>query len=480
MKPFMFFLFIYVATALPGQATLDRVVSDFAAASAFRHATVGVSVRSIGSGRELADRNAELSLIPASTQKLLTTAAAMDILGADYRFRTRLVAGGDINAGTLSGDLYIIGGGDPTLGSSYMEGVPDLEAVLDGWVAAVRKRGIRRITGAIVGDGSYYGTAGTGRGWPWADLGNYYGAGVHGLNLNENAYELIFSQRPAEGSTPPVSGTEPEIPELAFINELRSGPSGSGDNAYIFGAPYNYTHYIRGTIPRGSGRFRIRGAVPDPPLLAAQLLRKKLVAAGISVDEPATSDRLFAGRLREGEQLLETKSPTLAEIAERTNMRSVNLYAEALLREVNKSAGTPLHELGSTDAIVDWLDSRNLPTESVRLRDGSGLDPRNFFSPSFMTAFLVDRAGEDDWLETIPVAGRSGSLRNTLRGTAAEGRVRAKSGTVNAVRAYAGYVDRPDGERLAFSVVVNNYSSSSRGVSQLLYAFMRDLVTAKL
>ena len=480
MKPLVLLLSLIPAIALNGQTGLERVVSDFAAASAFRHATVGVSVRSVDSGQELAGRNAELSLIPASTQKLLTTAAAMDILGADYRFRTRLVAGGDINAGTLSGDLYIIGGGDPTLGSPYMDGAQDLDAVLNAWVAAVRKRGIRRITGAIVGDGSYYGTAGTGRGWPWADLGNYYGAGVHGLNLNENAYELFFSQRPAEGSTPPVSGTEPEIPELTFINELRSGPTGSGDNAYIFGAPYNYTHYIRGTIPRGSSRFRIRGAIPDPPLLAAQLLRKKLTEAGITVEELATCDRLFPGEVREGEQLLESLSPTLAEIAERTNMRRVNLYAEALLREVNKSKGRPLHALDDTDAIVDWLDSRDLPTESVRLRDGSGLDPRNFFSPAFMTAFLVDRAGEDAWLETIPVAGRSGSLRNTLRGTAAEGRVRAKSGTVNAVRAYAGYVERPDGERLAFSVVVNNYANSSRGVSQLLYAFMRDLVTAKL
>ncbi|PPK87409.1 D-alanyl-D-alanine carboxypeptidase/D-alanyl-D-alanine-endopeptidase (penicillin-binding protein 4) [Neolewinella xylanilytica] len=480
MKVSYLFFLLLLHTGLAAQLTLERVIDDFVTSPALEHATVGIAVREVASGRQIAGRNAELSLIPASTQKLLTTAAAMDLLGADYRFRTRLVAGGDIDAGTLTGDLFIIGGGDPTLGSPYMDGVADLETVLENWVAAIQERGIRRITGAIVGDGSYYGTAGTGRGWPWSDLGNYYGAGVHGLNLNENAYYLSFTQRPAQGSTPPVSGTDPAIPGLRFINELRSGPANSGDNAYIFGAPYNYDHYVRGTIPRGSGQFRIRGAIPDPPLLAAQLLREKLTKAGIRVDEPATCRRLFAGTIRNGEQLLETFSPTLAEIADRTNMRSVNLYAEGLLREMNKAAGTPAHELDDTDVIVDWLEKRGLPTSSVRLRDGSGLDPRNFFSPSFMTAFLVDRAGAERWLETIPVAGRSGSLRNTLRGTAAEGRVRAKSGTVNAVRAYAGYVDRPDGQRLAFSVVVNNYSNSSLGVSQLLYGLMRDLVTARL
>ncbi|MGB3798711.1 MAG: D-alanyl-D-alanine carboxypeptidase/D-alanyl-D-alanine-endopeptidase [Lewinella sp.] len=473
-------ILLVCSAGLKAQATLDRVIQDFAAASAFRHATVGIAVREVSSGDQLAGYNAELSLIPASTQKLLTTAAAMDILGADYRFRTQLVAGGEVNAGTLSGDLYLIGGGDPTLGSPYMDGVAGLDAVLDNWVTAIQKRGIQRITGAIVGDGSYYDTAGTGRGWPWADLGNYYGAGVHGLNIHENAYHLHFNQRSTEGSTPPVSGTEPEIPGLHFINELRSGPTGSGDNAYIFGAPYNYNHYIRGTIPRGSGRFSIRGAIPDPPLLAAQLLRQKLTAAGIQVDEMATSDRQFEGTIRPGDVLMESFSPPLGEIADRTNMRSVNLYAEGMLREINKKQGMPAHELASTDAVTEWLESRGLPMGSVRLRDGSGLDARNFFSPSFMTAFLVDRAGEKRWLETIPVAGRSGSLRNTLRGTAAEGRVRAKSGTVNAVRAYAGYVERPDGQRLAFSVVVNNYSNSSRGVSQLLYGFMRDLVTARL
>ena len=471
---------LLLSLLLPAQASLDNVLHNFTTDAAFAHATVGVSVRDVSSGEELSGFQSDRSLIPASTQKLITTAAAMDLLGPDHRFRTRLVAGGSVNAGTLSGDLYLIGGGDPTLGSPYMDGVEDLEALLDAWVGAIRQRGIRHVTGTIVGDGSHYGTDGTGRGWPWSDLGNYYGAGVHGLNINENAYYLTFRQRPTEGSRPVIAGTDPKIDGLTFHNELRSGPTGSGDNAYIFGAPYNYEHYVRGTIPRGSGEFRIRGSLPDPPLQAARMLRDRLAAAGIRVDQEPVSHRTFTGSIREGELLKEIRSPELAEIAERTNMRSVNLYAETLLREMNVAAGRPAEEHADTDVVLRWLRSRGLNVASVRLRDGSGLDPRNFFSPAFMTAFLVDQADEDAWLRTIPVAGRSGSLRNTLRGTVAEGRVRAKSGTINAARAYAGYVDRPDGRRLAFSVVVNNYSSGSRGVSQLLYGFMRDLVTAKL
>ena len=468
------------AVMVSAQPSLDHVIREFSAESAFAHATVGISVRDVGSGQELGSYQSERSLIPASTQKLITTAAAMDLLGADHRFRTRLVAGGSVNAGTLTGDLYLMGGGDPTLGSPYMDGVDDLDAVLDEWVNAIRKRGIRRVTGTIVGDGSRYGTDGTGRGWPWSDLGNYYGAGVHGLNINENAYYLNFRQRPTEGSRPPIAGTDPKIDGLTFRNELRSGPANSGDNAYIFGAPYNYVHYVRGTIPRGSGSFRIRGSLPDPPLQAATLLCDRLTAAGIRVEQEPVSHRTFRGTIGQGEVLQEIWSPELADIAERTNMRSVNLYAEALLREMNVAAGRPAEEHADTDVVLRWLRSRGLNVASVRLRDGSGLDPRNFFSPAFMTAFLVDRADEKAWLRTIPVAGRSGSLRNTLRGTVAEGRVRAKSGTINAARAYAGYVERPDGRRLAFNVVVNNYASGSAGVSQLLYAFMRDLVTAKL
>ena len=474
-------LFVLLSSGLTAQRALQQVVTDFAETTVLRHALVGVDVRDVGSGRQLASYNADVSCIPASTQKLITTGIAMDVLGSDYRFATRLVAGGAVSDGQLSGDLYIVGGGDPTLGSDEMDGALPLAAVVDRWVAAVRGRGITRISGAVVGDGSAYGTDGTPRGWAWSDLGNYYGAGAYGLNLHENSYALTFAQRPREGSTPPVIATEPRVPGLTFHNELRSGPRGSGDQAYIFGAPFNSEYFIRGSIPAGTGSFRIRGSIPDPALLAAQLLTDRLEAAGVEVAGVAASHRsvsVAAGA--EGDVLDEQFSPYLSEIVDRTNMRSVNLYAEALLREINRRSGAEPAELSDTEPVVDWLDRHGLPTEGVNLRDGSGLDGRNFFPPAFLTAFLVDRYGDERWRESLPVAGRSGSLRNVLRGSVAEGRVSGKSGTINAVRCYAGYVERPDGRRLAYSIAVNNHTLPGSQVSSLIYGLMRDLCTAGL
>ncbi|THH37914.1 D-alanyl-D-alanine carboxypeptidase/D-alanyl-D-alanine endopeptidase [Neolewinella litorea] len=464
---------------LSAQRSVQQLVADFAGTQVLGKALVAVDIRSVVDGRQLASHNAGVACIPASTQKLITTAAAMDLLGADYRFQTRLIASGPVTEGTLRGNLYIVGGGDPTLGSERMDGADELEAVVEQWAAAVRKRGITRITGAVVGDGSRYGTDGTGRGWPWADLGNYYGAGAYGLNVNENSYEITFSQRPEVGSTPPVLRTEPVVPGLEFTNELRSGPRGSGDQAYIYGAPFNHHHFIRGSIPAGTGSFRIRGSLPDPAMLAAQLLNQRLETDGVSIIGPPAT-HLTLGGYTVGEMLDEQYSPHLSEIVDRTNLQSVNLYAESLLREINKVNGQPVEELSSTDVLVDWLGSQGLDTEGVNLRDGSGLDPRNFFSPAFMTAFLVSQAGAERWIESIPLAGRTGSLRNVLRGTVAEGRVRGKSGTVNAVRTYAGYVDRPDGRRLAYSIAVNNHDLRSSVVNRLIYDLMRDLCTASL
>ncbi len=465
--------------SLTGQTGVQDVVDKFAGTQVLAHSWRAVDVRDASTGERVASYQPELACIPASTQKLLTTAVAMDVLGPDYRFETKLIAGGAVDNGALRGNLYVVGGGDPSLGSNMMDGVPGVEAVLDRWVAAVQQRGIRRITGAVVGDGSYLGTDGAGRGWPWADLGNYYGAGAYGLNFNENSYTLSFAQRPQEGSTPPVLSTDPVVPGLTFTNELRSGPRGSGDQAYIFGSPFTYDYFIRGSIPVGTGRFRIRGSVPDPPLWVAQLLTTALRAAGIEVVQPPTT-HLVVGPLAAdtGELLVTSQSPPLAELVDRTNLTSNNLFAEALLREVYRVRGGGEQEL--TEVIVDWLEEHGITTDGLQLQDGSGLSPRNYFPPALMTALLVNRAGEARWRRSIPLAGRTGSMRNVLKGTVAEGRVWGKSGTIDGVRAYAGYVERPDGRRLVYHIAVNNHTLRGTELNPLIYGLMRDLCTAGL
>lgn len=459
---------------MTAQATFQDRIRDFVRDPELAGAQISISVVETSTGRQVGAHQAQLNCIPASVQKLITTAAAMDILGPDHRFRTQLIITGNLTkAGVLEGDVYLVGGGDPALGSPYLDGVPGLDALLDRWRERLRAAGITRINGRVIGDGSYFGTDAAPGGWPWSDLGNYYGSGAYGLNLHENFYFLDLLQRGQLGAIPPVQRTRPEVPGLKLTNELRSGPRGSGDQAYIYGAPFGYDNYVRGTIPVGSGRFTIKGGLPDPPLFAAQALCRHLEAGGIPVAKPAASDReLGGGRTVPGRVIDTYESPSLSELVDRTNLRSLNLYAEVLLREMNKSRGLEPHELASTEVLTSWLAAAGLPITNIRLEDGSGLATRNFFSAEFMTAFLRHQAGAARWRSSIPLAGRTGSMASSLKKTAAEGKLWAKSGSLGAVRTYAGYATRPDGEELAFAIMVNNFTIESKDVRDKMHQLM--------
>lgn len=464
---------LFTVLSLFAQPDYQQLVRDMVRDPALAGAHLSVSIVDVTDGRQLGAHQASISAIPASVQKLVTTAAALDLLGPDHRFTTRLLITGPVEAGILRGNVIILGGGDPSLGSPYLKDVPGLTATLDRWRQRLRKAGISRIEGRVIGDGSYYGSGNTPAPWPWSDIGNYYGAGVYGLNFHENFYFLDLVQRGRVGATPAIRQTRPAVPALRLNNELRSGPADSGDQAYIYGAPYGYDNYVRGTIPIGSGRFTIKGAIPDPPLFAAQALQQHLKAGGILVSLPAESHRsVGTGRYANGTVIDRYDSPPLVNLIDRTNLRSNNLYAETLLLEMNKSRGAADHELPSTDLLLDWITSSGLSTTGVQLEDGSGLGTRNFFSAQFMTDFLRHQADNSRWRQSIPLAGRTGSMRGFLKNTAATGRLWAKSGSLGAVRCYAGYVDRPDGQQLAFAIMVNNFTLESKELRQRLLTVM--------
>jgi D-alanyl-D-alanine carboxypeptidase/D-alanyl-D-alanine-endopeptidase (penicillin-binding protein 4) len=471
-------LFLTICFSFPvlSQRSMGQAVRAFALDEELVGAVVAIDVVDVSTGQRLAAHQPDLALIPASTQKLITTAVAMDVLGPNHTFRTRLLARGTLEEGVLTGDIIIEGGGDPTLGSPYQEGVLKLSALLDRWVDKIRIAGITEIRGRIIGDGSYFGTDGTAPGWPWADLGNYYGAGAYGLNVHENFYFLDLLQRSKVGDRPGIQRLRPDVPGLSLLNELHSGPRGSGDQAYIYGAPYGYDNHIRGTIPVGTGTFTIKGAIPEPALFVAQLLRSSLANEGISVRLPAASSRQLGTSEVEGAQVLdEYKSPGVSAIVDRTNLRSNNLYAETLLRAINKERGQEVALLADTELVYDWLESQGLSTKGLQLQDGSGLATRNFFSPEFMTAFLRTQAGNTRWRKSIPLAGETGSMSSYLKGTVAQGRLWAKSGSLGAVRTYAGYIRKADGKDIAFCIMVNNHTLEGRPLRNKMLALMEEI-----
>ena len=464
------------------QKDWQAMVNSWADDAYFTHASVGVALADASNGRLLAHHHGGKSLIPASNLKLLTTATALSVLGADYRFETEIAYSGYVDAqGILQGDLYIVGGGDPTLGSPDMADTPSWQQLLERFRLAIQQAGIRSVSGRVVADDLIFSSAANGSHWQWLDMGNYYGCGAFGLNLHDNLYYLRFRQQSSLGAIPPVSAIEPNIPGLQFHNEVESAARGSGDNAYIYGAPYSYQRFLRGTIPVGSGLFTIKGSIPDPPLFAAQQLQAELERVGIVCSRPPASLRHLprAEQQRARTNLYTHRSPSLAAIAKRTNEESVNLYAEVLLRAIGWAKQGEGSATAGLEAVYAYWQEQGVPTAGVQLYDGSGMAPRNVMPAAFfcklLSAMYQNEAVRPSFWESLPVAGRSGSLKNSLRGTAAEGRLRAKSGSLEQVRAYSGYVSRRDGQVLAFSILLNNYEGSGGVARRKLLELMAQL-----
>ena len=353
---FLFFLTKVGQSQNVLEQAIERLVND----PAVRHAGLGVAVLDVKTGQTLGSYQAQQSLTPASSLKVVTTASALGILGADFRFKTELQYDGAIDSeGTLNGNVYIKGYGDPTLGSDHFAKAVPLEKVLQMWVDALRQIGVKKINGRLVGDASYFETAVNGRTWLWEDLGNYYASGAWGLNIHENRYFIKFQQSQKLGSTPKVVSTQPNIPNLLLLNEVESAERGSGDNAYIFGAPFSYTRFIRGTIPVGSKLFTIKGSIPDPPFFAAHLLLNTLEAAGITTSKLATSqfelDRLGVAKTKRA-TIHTHRSPTLRDIVKETNLKSVNLYCEAMLKLIGDKAKGERSTAAGVEAIPSFLE----------------------------------------------------------------------------------------------------------------------------
>lgn len=436
---------------------LDILVAD----TSLRHAAIAYSVVDIESGEVLLDHEGERNMTPASLLKVVTTAAAIELLGSTYTFTTSIGYKGTIDksTGTLSGDIVILGGGDPTLGSPrFQEHYGD---IIGTWVNAIGEAGIREISGRIVADDSYYDYEPTPSKWPWEDIGNYYGAGVYGISFQDNAYTIAF-RTSTEGSHPLVKNVTPEELDLHLENRLIA--SGSIDRGYIYAAPYSTHGWITGSIPTNRADFRLRGSVTDPPKLLSTILNKNLLESGISTNGLPTSRRLM------GEQAVgvyddiviinSITSPPLREIIKTMNHESVNLYAEHLLKECGKRS----FGYGSSDngirAIGQFLTRVGVDIDHLSLVDGSGLSPFNSITVNDITALLryMSSSGREfsSYFDSFPRAGVDGTLSNKFRGSLFSS-VRAKSGTMDGVRGYAGYMTTASGKRVAFCLVINKY-----------------------
>ncbi len=449
---------------------LAELMTTFQQREGLRHAMLGAYVKELDSDSVWLDYNSQWGMATGSTMKAITTATALTYLGADFKFETKLAHSGKVEAGVLKGDLYIIGGGDPTLG------IDNLTSVWQRWHQALRSAGIKAIEGNIIGDASIFEPYLLPRTWIWEDLGNYYGAGACGLNIHENYYSLHLKTS-SPGRATQVRYTQPKVEGLSFTNELVSGPAGSGDEGYIFGAPFTYQRVLRGSIPPNRSDFVLKGALPDPALQTAQWFKAYLDKQGVSSGE---AQGIYRDAQSSALTYLDTlASPPLTQIVDKTNTKSVNTYAEAMLKMLGKQLKKEGGTKAGAEAVTDYWAEQGLDMEGFVMEDGSGLSRFNGITPKQMVDILRTCA-QKPWFQqfegSLAVAGKTGTLRRMCRGKAAQGRIFAKSGYINRVRCYVGYADTYEGKRLAFAIMVNNFTGKYKSLTPTFEEFFNVLV----
>ncbi|MCE5316673.1 MAG: D-alanyl-D-alanine carboxypeptidase/D-alanyl-D-alanine-endopeptidase [Parachlamydia sp.] len=409
--------------------------------------SVSIYAVDMESGKVLCDENSQKNMNPGSTLKVVTTATALQILGPEYRFQTALEYDGSIDAGIMKGNLYIRGGGDPCLGI-------DAKKQIEEWVSAVQKLGIHTIEGNVIGDANRWESALAAPGWLWEDLGNYYGAGACALTFHENRYRLFFKPGSKVGDEAVILRLEPDIAGLQLVNEVKTGPVGSGDCACIYGSEYSPLQIVRGTIPAGVAEFSIKGAIPDPARFCAAQLANSLQGKGIAIQH---DNMAFGNRIT----FHSTLSPPLKEIVFWTNQKSHNLYAEHLLKKMGEATYGEGSTLGGIQAVKSFWQAQKIDLDG--LADGSGVSRKNLITARQLVAILLKMKDSEIFLKSLPEEAPG---------------IRAKSGSMTGLVAYAGYAGQ-----VAFAILINNSldrQHAQEGVERLwIKGFEHDLIPAE-
>jgi D-alanyl-D-alanine carboxypeptidase/D-alanyl-D-alanine-endopeptidase (penicillin-binding protein 4) len=444
---------------LISEAQIQRLVADEDLAGA----TISAMIVDALTGEEIESNNKETLACPASVWKLATTSAALEELGRDFRFNTHLAYTGQIKDSVLYGDILIIGSGDPTLGSRHFDG--GFDEIIETYTQFVISAGIDSITGNVIGNGAHF----QGQTIPgtrvWEDMGNYFGAGIHGLNFNDNTYFLNFKTPDEPGLPAELLSVYPEVPGLVIESEVLSSTIQS-DQAYIYGSPLEMKRTVRGTLPLGQDRYTIKGSIPDPGLFLAFHVCESLKSEGVPSKGYASEKQLFREPITY-KKLATTESVPLSEMVKHINRQSDNLMADGLLVQLGAKQGNPSIE-GGLEVLEVYLKKIWGEDAIFFAYDGSGLSRFTAVSADQLTKLLVGMRNspiqKEYLLDVLPEAGKQGSVKWFGQRTNLSGNTKLKSGSMKNVKAYAGIFQTYSGRELAFAILVNNFEISGSQV----------------
>ncbi|SDD91628.1 D-alanyl-D-alanine carboxypeptidase/D-alanyl-D-alanine endopeptidase [Riemerella columbipharyngis] len=466
MKSFCRILFLMMSVLGYAQVkqALDAVFRRVLDSPKFMAANISFYVTD-ENGNEIYNYNAQRGLSTASTQKIFTALAALDLLGKNFRYTTIASYDGVLSSGVLSGNLYLSSDGDPSLGSWRYKGYKPKD-FLEQLYTALSNEGIDKIDGNIIIDDSYFDFQNVPGGWCWNDVGNYYGAGVWGVNWRENQYDIKIRGGERKGEATQVLDFSYQFEDINIVNDLVSGSKDSRDKSIIYTSPHSGTVFINGTIPAGKTSV-ISGATPNPPLQIGVEMKKFLSLKNIKVEGEVLTFSGLKIKHREAEVFSRSRhefwqyhSPPLSDIVHWFLRKSVNLYGETLLKTLGKRIFNKNNTEESAARLRAYWTGKGIAPMMIAFEDGSGLSPQNYASAKAEVQAL--RWGKSQpWFETFYEA------LPTING------LKMKSGTIKGTKAYAGYSTSRSGKQYIFSIIVNNYNGGS--INEELFKILNTL-----
>jgi D-alanyl-D-alanine carboxypeptidase/D-alanyl-D-alanine-endopeptidase (penicillin-binding protein 4) len=461
---FILFIITHLSDAQSVDQRLKVAIEKLLSNTALKHASMSLYVVNSKTNEVVFDYNSELGLVPASCQKIITSVTAYELLGNDFRYKTELGYTGKIKKGILDGNLIVRGYGDPTLGSWRYTSTKDT-AVLSNWIGAIQNAGIKKINGNIILDGSFFPINPIPGGWPWEDIGNYYGAGCWGLNWNENQYDLTLKPSKNEGGYATIVGAKPELEGTTLINELITGKKEDDEVANIYISPYSKIGLVSGKIPARKKDFIISGATPNPFNQLGKVLENELKLFNVNYERITNSFESTANNIviPEPDSIFYTYwSPTLDSITYWFLHKSINLYGEALLKTIAYTKTGEANIENGLSIVKKFWEDRGVERSALRIKDGSGLSPSNRITTNALVTILQyahDKPWFPSFYDALPIYNG----------------MKLKSGTIGGIKGFAGYHTSKDGVDYTVAFIVNDFDGASSEMVKKLFIVLDEL-----
>jgi len=435
---------------------LNAAFKNFANDPQLRNATISLYVVDATTGKVVLDKNGRVGMVPASTQKVITSVSAYELLGKNFQFQTQVAFSKNKEAGTL----LIVPSGDPTLGSWRWPGTSE-QAIIKKVSQAIQKATAAPIREVRIDNQGWEGEA-IPDGWIWQDIGNYYGAGSFKLNWHENQFDVYLKSGKNLGSPVSIAGIQPFLYGYSLQSKVIAAAPETGDKAFIYFPLNAPAGVIRGTIPVNQNNFKISGALPQPLHQFVRTLLDSLAKeeAKISKNVPIIPSSNISAA--DYVPVCTVVSPPLDSIIFWLNRKSINLYSEALVKTISyKNKKVASTETG-LELIRDFWKQRNIPESELNMVDGSGLSPLNRITTQAQVSVL-QYALKQNWFKSFYA---SLPVYNNIK---------MKSGTIRGVKGFCGYHTGSNKHQYIFSFLVNNYNGSSTAVVQKMYKVLNTL-----